>query len=412
LTTAVFTPDGASALAVLSLRGVLPLSGPWAFEVELDATAAETPLKGARATLNLIGRRFSGYIAEVAPWAGRVRLFFEAGAGGMRTVIPAQGYSSALVSTLAAAMVADAGEVLAQELPPEVVLEHYDRAEAPGATALSILTTAQSLGWRFNDDGHVRIAPETWPAADELGALEMEPDGSDASTEIAPLLPSFSPGMTWRNRRIERVVYRLPEGESLLARLVFERSLGGDMKGLFERAVRRAVSELIYAKRWPCSVVSQDAAGRLELQPDDALMAGTPAIPVLLGLPGARVEVPATARVGLVHEGADPSRPRALGWEQGTPASKIYLDAETLIALAGGTKGVHRIDDHGIGGTFVPSATGYDYHDADGNPLWSVSATAAGNPVVFVFAPLGDPSKLGQVITKAVEGSAIVKAGG
>jgi len=404
-----------NGLSVLSARGVLPLRGAWAWEVEIDATDAEAPTKGSPGVLDIGGRSFVGYVRDVAPWQGRVRLILEAGATGMRTEVPGQGYASALVSTLVEQAVLDAGEQLAASLDASDVLESWTRPTGPAGAALSAICDAAGLGWRFTDSGAVLVAPEVWPAADESGVLEMQPDGADASTEVAPLAATLDPGTTWRGRRIERVVYILPEGQSLTARLAFERpEAPGDMRGLFERAVRVALRELQLMKRWPATVERQDEAGRLELVPDDPAMGGTPPVPPLYGLPGARAVVDQGARVGLVHDGADAGRPRAEGWEEATPARELHLDASELVAFAGGGPAVHRVGDTGTGGRFVPGVGGAQlvYVSPDDEFLWSITATAGASPVLWALVPFADPTKMGAIETRALTGSAIVKAGG
>ena len=342
---AIYAPLSGPTLSVLSARGVLPLRGAWAWEVELDSLDSETPAKGSRGVLVVGGRSFSGYVQEVAPWQGRARLFFEAGAAGMRAWVVGQGYHGALVSTLVEAVVSEAGEELAGAVDSSAVLEHLQRAEGPACVALTSILSGQDMGWRFDDAGRVRVAVEEWATASEIGVMEMQPNGADASLEVAPLRPSLSPGTTWRGRRIERVIYHLPEGASLTARLVFERATGeGDLRGLFERAVRAAVRELAYLSRWPTTVAAQQG-DRLELAPDDEAMARPPPMPVLLGLPGCQVEVPGGARVGMVFEGADQRRPRAMGWEQGTAAGTIRINPSDLLQLCGGEQGVARVAD-------------------------------------------------------------------
>ena len=409
---ATFRAAGAASLDVLSARGVLPLRGAWAWEAEIDAANIETPAKGARAELSIGGRTFAGYVRDVAPWQGRVRLLLEAGAAGMRTELEAQGFESALLSTLVARAVLDAGEALAAELEPGAVLERWTRPAGTGAAALTAIAEAAGLGWRFTDAGAVLVAAEAWPAADESGVLELQPDGADASAEVAPLAATLDPGTTWRGRRIERVAYVLPEGQSLTARLVFERSEApGEMKGLFERAVRAALRELGHAKRWPATVEAQTEDGRLALVPDDATMPGTPPVPVLYGLPGCRAVVAQGARVGLVHDGADAARPRAEGWEQATPARELHLDASELVALAGGGPAVHRVGDGGSAGTLVAAGTPITYVRPNGEFGFQITASAGATPVLFTIVPIGTFPP-GEIVTKALEGSGIVKAGG
>jgi len=413
LSYATFTPRESASRDVLSARGVLPLRGPWAWEIEIDATAAETPAKGAPATLAIGGRSFVGYVRDVAPWHGRERLILEAGVAGMRTTIEAQGFESALLSELVSRAVSDAGETLAAEVGSDVVIELSERARGPAGVVLSVLCEAHGLGWRFTDAGSVLVAPERWIEAPDVSALELDPDGADGSTEIAPLVPSLDPGMTWRERRIERVVYLLPEGQSLTARLVFERSEApGDMRGLFERAVRAALRELAFTKRWPSRVESQRDDGRLQLVPDDTTHAGTPPVPALYGLPGARAVVPEGSRVGLVFDGADPSRPRAAGWEEATPARELHLDASELVALAGGALGVVRVSDTGDAGRLTAVGAALGYTGGDGLVQWVLTGTAGATPVTWVMTPVSNPADVGRITTLATKGSSIVKAGG
>ena len=399
-----------SGLSVLSLRGVLPLRGPWAFEVELDATDAETPVKGSIASLTMAGRTWSGYVAEVAPWAGRGRLVLEAGSRGMRNEVGAQGYRSALVSTLIERCVADAGELLAPLPDLTDVVESWTRPAGSGAAALGQICDAHGLEWRFTDGGLVQVRAESWPALSTVGVLELQPDGADGSTELAPLVPSLSPGWTWAGRRVERVIYHLPEGGSLTARLVFAREDAAPqgMRGLFGRAVRSALPELPHMKRWPSRVAAQGEDGRLELVPDDsANMPGTPPAPPLYGLPGVRCEVPEGARVGLVHDGADPSRPRAEGWE-----ARGRVDLIELASEEGGVAGVHRIGDGGTAGSFAAVLAALVYTSPDEQTRWAITGLAdtVTGIVTFTVAPiLGDA---GALKTKALTGSSIVKAGG
>lgn len=407
---ATFTPQEGASRDVLSARGVLPLRGPWAWEIEIDAMPAETPARDVPATLAIGGRSFTGYVRDVAPWQGRERLILEAGIAGMRADVEAQGFESALLSELVSRVVSDAGESLAAELGSDVVIERCERSRGPAGVALSVLCEAHGLGWRFTDGGTVLVAPERWIEAPDVAALELEPDGSDGSTELAPLVPSLDPGMTWRGQRIARVVYRLPEGESLTARLIFERT--GDMRGLFERAVRAAVREIAFTKRWPSRVESQSEDGRLQLVPDDEEQAGTPPVPGLYGLPGCRAVVPEGARVGLVFDGADASRPRAAGWEQATPARELHLDASELVALAGGSLGVVRVTDTGDAGRLTAIGAALGYTGGDGAVQWVLTGTAGATPVTWVLTPVSNPLDAGKLTTLATRGSTIVKAGG
>lgn len=364
---ATFAPPSSAPLAVLSLRLVLPLRGAWYAELELDATATEAPAVLSRCALSVGGRVWSGYVARVREWQGRTRLFFEAGVNGMRAIVPALQYESALVTTIAEQILTLAGETRADDASdPTDVLSYYHRTEAPAGRALSTALATIGLSWRFTDAGLVRWAAETWPAADETNTLELEPFGERAETEVelvsSALPPSLSPGETFGGRRVERVVYTMSEDEPLTAVLSFTRGEGAEgLRTALGRAVRAVVPELPYLGRYPASVVRQTSDLRLELAPDDMAVAGSPPVPPLYGLPGARCEVPEGARVGLVHEAGDATRPKAMGWEADTAATSIRLRTSSSITLgaptcevggggatvrlSGGGAGVARVND-------------------------------------------------------------------
>jgi len=407
----LYTPAGLQ-LAVLSLRLVLPLRGAWYCTAELDATDDETPVAGARVRLEMAGREWSGYVVRSQPWAGRARLRVEAGAGGMRASVPALAYQSALLATIAAQAVADAGELLAADAfaSLDVVAQHH-RAAGPAGVALTTALASGSYAWRFNDAGEVWWGAESWPAASDAGVLELEPFGDDGSTRVAPLAPTLSPGQVWAGRPVERVVYELGS-DGLEAELVFSRSStpSGDLRGLFERAVRAQIRELPYLAHYPASVVRQTVAG-LELQPDSSAMAGTPPLAPRYGLPGVRCEVPAGSRVGVAFEAGSAREGRAVGWEEGTAADMIEIEAGELRLGEGASLGVVRTTDLGDAGTFAAGLgpVSLVYTGPDGS-AWSLTLAAGATPVTAVIAPLTPTTTAGKLVTRAVGCSAKVKA--
>lgn len=333
---ALFTPAGDAPLTVLSFRLTMPIRGAWYAEIELDATTDEAPAEGVRAELSFAGRVFSGYVLRAREWQGRARVMLEAGAAGMRALLAPLQLESALVRTVAEQIIGLAGEVVSSDAAsPTDVLTYYNRTAQTAGVALTAALSTVGLSWRFNDAGEVWYGAETWAEVTDPDALELEPFGESATAHIScPTTAPFSPGLVYGGRRIERVVYSLSEEESLGAVLTFTRDGGGDLRGAFGRAVRAAVPQLPYLPRYPSRVVRQGADRRLEIVPDDASsMAGSPPVPPLYGLPGARCEVPEGARVGLVHDAADPRRPRAEGWEEDTAATSIRLRASASITL-------------------------------------------------------------------------------
>ncbi|RTL09256.1 MAG: hypothetical protein EKK62_03185 [Acidimicrobiia bacterium] len=337
---ATFTPEGEGGLSVLSMRLVLPARGAWWGALEIDATSSEAPAEGARAELAFAGRVLSGYVRRAREWHGRTRIFFEAGANGMRASISPLQLESALVRVVARQIVTSAGEVVAgtAESPTDVLGNYHRASREKAGVALSHVLATIGLTWRFTDAGEVWWGVDTWEEVEAPGTDEIEPFGEHAETEVhTPDSAPFEPGQSYGGRQIERVTYTLSEDAPLDALLSFVRDGGDGLRGALSRAVRAVVPELPYLGRYPARVVRQVDDGRVELVPDDgAMVAGSPPIPVLYGLPGASCEVPEGARVGMVHEAADARRPRAMGWEQGTPASVIQLRTLERITLGTG----------------------------------------------------------------------------
>jgi hypothetical protein len=106
------------------------------------------------------------------------------------------------------------------------------------------------------------------------------------------------------------------------------------------RFIRWVMRDTRYHKQYPCTVESQDAAGLLDLTPDDAAMRGDGLGKVAIrhGLPGVTVKVKQGARLLLGFEAGDPRRPYASLWEPG---------AIEEISIDGGTKPVCREGDSG-----------------------------------------------------------------
>lgn len=402
-------------LAVLSFRLVLPLRGAWYAQVELDATPAQVPADGAIVTLALSGRGWIGYVVRSRSWHGRVRLMIEAGRGGMRAVLPARAYESALVRTMIEHAVAEAGEALSSASDSTDVVGSHSRANVAAGHALTSILKGRDLEWRFDDDGRVKVARETWPAAPTTDVFEQEPFGDTGSTLVAPLAPTLSPGTTWAGRRIAKVVYTLAEGdgESLEAELVFaHHDSAADMRDLFRRACLAAVPEVPFLSRFGAVIASQDTDGRVALVPDSATHGGTGSVPVVYGLPGTSARLPEGSRVGLAFDGGDREKAYATGFDAAAPAEEIAIDATTIKLGASATRGVVRLDERGDAGTFTagPGAPTLIWTSPiDPLDSWGITLTAGGTPVTAVVAPIGGGSP-GVILTRASRASDKVKA--
>jgi hypothetical protein len=119
--------------------------------------------------------------------------------------------------------------------------------------------------------------------------------------------------------------------------------------------------------------------------------------------------------VVVAFEDEDRSRPLIVSatpkGQPGHVPTIAALDAQE-VRLGGAAAAVHRVGDTGSGGSFAlaPGGAAVIYFDPDGTPLWSLAGTVGAAPVVFAITPSGDPTKLGNVITKAENGSPKVKA--
>jgi len=107
------------------------------------------------------------------------------------------------------------------------------------------------------------------------------------------------------------------------------------IKGGLLALIRDLVAPTDYHALYPCTVVSQNADGSLELRAESTKVSVPSKVPILLGLPGARAKLEAGASVLLGFEGGDPRRPRAMLWGE---------SVITELALNGGTVGLAKAD--------------------------------------------------------------------
>ncbi len=114
--------------------------------------------------------------------------------------------------------------------------------------------------------------------------------------------------------------------------------------GALRATVQALVGRVDYLALYPCKVVAQQASGLLDLRPETPRLPDLSGVPLRVGLPGARVEVPQGGRVLVGFEGGDPRLPFACLFETGATATKIKLDA-TEIVLNGGGARVARVGD-------------------------------------------------------------------
>lgn len=138
-------------------------------------------------------------------------------------------------------------------------------------------------------------------------------------------------------------------------------TLSDRLKAGIEAFVTRLVAKYDYTALYPCTVVSQNADGTLELRPDSPNVPGLSRVPIRYGTPGVSATVQQGARVLLGFQGMDPKLHYAALWED--------HDLVTL-SLGGGTAPVARVGDNVA--SFFP-------------PLVPVQGTLSGLPFVGVM---------------------------
>ena len=107
------------------------------------------------------------------------------------------------------------------------------------------------------------------------------------------------------------------------------------LKSALEAFWNRLAGKYDYFAHYPCTVVSQNPDGSLELKPDSPLWPGLSNIPIRYGVPGVTVQVASGARVMLFFENGSPQAPRAAIWES-SGLNQITITAATAVVVNGG----------------------------------------------------------------------------
>lgn len=372
MSTAILrTPDG--DLDVLNADLALPITGNWIAHGALREPSAPTGpasllLTGTDGTTNA----FNGFIRRSGEWAGaaEARFVLVGGAGGLaRTIGPSDHAKETTVLLVAQGIANVCGEQLAPEVADELAgltVPRWLRAEGTGLEAIGLLAQELTLDWRVLDSGLVWFGLTTFPVVDDAVALGDQPmveDHDDGRFDARPSSAALRPGVTCRERQITCVTYRVSPDVFTVEALY---SVSGEPA--------RPILPVVYRQTHGARVVSQNADGTLELVVDDARILGLSRVPFRVGVPGARVIIPANSRVRCAFENGSAQGVFAFGLDQDPSAAK----------------GVVRVGDAGVGGSF--SAVGV----APGAPIQFVYVGPDG---VTISAPTV------QIATKATQGS-------
>jgi len=109
-------------------------------------------------------------------------------------------------------------------------------------------------------------------------------------------------------------------------------------KGVTEFVQSLVENGLSLARWYPAKVLSQAANGTLEVLIDSEELRGTGmrGIPIRHGLPGVSVQVTPGAKVAVLFEDGDASKPAAALWPTNAACVQIDINPSTLMNLCGG----------------------------------------------------------------------------
>lgn len=374
----------ANGFRVLGGEIVVPLSGAWRADLELDTETAPT---GAVTVELEDGTTLKGFARRGKAHGGSTGVRLVGGAGGLAKTIPSKHHRRPSKSLVASDICSAAGETLLSTSALDGDLPAWSRIEGTAGEALSRLAEELGVLWRVTLAGEVTFSAATWP---DSGLAELDVIDRDAALATAEVSRFVEPGKSLLGERVTLSTIRFTKsGADYFVQLgeagASDAASPADrLKGLVASLVRSILgSRVDYLARYACIVVQQDAAGLLELKPDDPRIPSLQGIPIGLGLPGARVKVPKGARVLLTWRDGDPSQPIAELWESGTGMTEIAFD--------GGAAGVARVGDV-VNLTLLP-----------GVHVFAVPASSVGP---FTFSPLAPINVTGTILT----GSTKVKA--
>lgn len=307
--------------SILSGRVTLPRQGVW--HAELVLLAEQPPSGGVTVRLGA-ALSLRGTVVRSGVFAGQVRVWVVGGAGGLQRQLEPKWYLGAPRRLPLVDLVEEAGERLATTADPalldEVLSPGWTRVRATAAEALGRLLEGTGASWRILPDGSLWAGAETWPTAQGMADLVvLEEDRSRGRLVLATEAPQLLPGQTLRGDRVSDVEITV-EPERLRLEALLERGTPGAldrMKGalvaLVDHLVLRRTRYL--GAHWG-TVVTTDAAGRVEVRLDDTSYPPVTAVQLRAGLPGCELKVADGCRVLVSWEGGDPRRPIARAWDE------------------------------------------------------------------------------------------------
>ena len=330
---AEITLDGARVtLCALTI----PRVGAWVADLDVDSAEAIT----GRVSLVIDGATWSGTVARGGLVAGSWRGRIVGGAGGLSGTLGAVAQRGSTLGTVLADALLGAGETLSGDAHDLGALANlWHRIAGPASTAVADVARAAGYAWRTLADGSVWLGADTWATYTPTGAVDVIDEAPEAGRLVLAgdtlgVLPGVTLTLTGRDPvRVGQVEHRATPSD--LRTVVLADGATG-LGGVVDAVIRRALRRVDYLALYPSRVVSQNAAGLLDLVPDDTRVPSCGGVPIRGALPGVTVTVPAGARVLLGYEAGDPSKPVATLWD----AAEV-----TRITVNGGTAKAAREGD-------------------------------------------------------------------
>lgn len=191
---------------VLAAAAMLPVSGVWTADVEVDAetTAGLT----GRSTLVLGALTLVGTPLRLGSFAGRTTVRLVGGAGGLGRTLEPKAYRNATLHLVVEELLTAAGEVLdpaSDAAALSVLVPHWSRRRAVAGVALGLLADAAGVSWRVLPGGTVRLANKTWPVATLADGVLLSEAPELGRATFGVERPSLLPGVTLDGRRVSRV---------------------------------------------------------------------------------------------------------------------------------------------------------------------------------------------------------------
>lgn len=323
-----------------------PAWGAWWADVDLAEPEALSV--GARVTLALADKTFSGTIVSGGAAEGRAAYRIAGGAGGWGRELPAKAYRSD-TGVKASNVIGDAasacGETIAS--PPATKLgPHYARA---AGAASAVLHALAPRAWYVDFDGVTRFgARASVTYAGDGARSRVSP--ATAVVEIATdEIGTLVPGVIVDGSAPASDVEYMLDARKLRVR-VYASTRASRNREALRRLVASLFPEIRYSGLFEFRVVTQQGE-RLNLQPVRAAL-GLPdlsGVPVRPGMAGLRATVLPGSLVLVAFADRDPSRPGVVAHDA--------TDAPGWMPLAlelgeGPTLGVARVTDPVVAGAF------------------------------------------------------------